>query len=119
MNESDIIRLRHMLDCAKSALNLVKSRTFDDLVNDRMFRMALIKEIEILGEAATKISDETRKQLPNIPWEPIIGMRNRLVHVYYDINFRVLWITSNYNIPRLIKELEKISGLIQNEDVNT
>jgi uncharacterized protein with HEPN domain len=111
MNESDIIRLKHMLDCAKSALNLVKSRTFDDMVNDRMFRMALIKEIEILGEAATKISDETRKQLPDIPWKPIIGMRNRLVHVYYDINLKVLWSTANYNVPKLIEELEKIPEL--------
>ena len=111
MNESDIIRLKHMLDCAKSALNLVKSRTFDDMVNDRMFRMALIKEIEILGEAATKISDETRKQFPDIPWKPIIGMRNRLVHVYYDINLKVLWSTANYNVPKLIEELEKIPEL--------
>ena len=111
MNESDIIRLKHMLDCAKSALNLVKSRTFDDMVNDRMFRMALIKEIEILGGAATKISDETRKQFPDIPWKPIIGMRNRLVHVYYDINLKVLWSTANYNIPKLIEEFEKIPEL--------
>jgi len=111
MNESDIIRLKHMLDCAKSALNLVKSRTFDDMVNDRMFRMALIKEIEILGEAATKISDETRKQFPDIPWKPIIGMRNRLVHVYYDINLKVLWSTANYNVPKLIEEFEKIPEL--------
>jgi uncharacterized protein with HEPN domain len=100
-----------MLDCAKSALDLVKSRTFDDMVNDRMFRMALIKEIEILGEVATKISDETRKQFPDIPWKPIIGMRNRLVHVYYDINLKVLWSTANYNVPKLIEEFEKIPEL--------
>jgi uncharacterized protein with HEPN domain len=76
-----------------------------------MFRMALIKEIEILGGAATKISDETRKQFPDIPWKPIIGMRNRLVHVYYDINLKVLWSTANYNVPKLIEEFEKIPEL--------
>jgi len=95
-----------MLDCAKSVLNLVENRIFEDLANDRMFRMALVKEIEIIGEAAVKISDETRKQVTGIPWEAVVGMRNRLVHIYYDIDFRILCITAKYNIPELIKELE-------------
>ena len=106
MNESDIIRLRHMLDAAREALSFVAGRNSEDLGRDRMLVLALVKEIEIIGEAASRISDESRKALPRIPWPKIIAMRNRLIHAYADVDLSIVWDTLTGALPELLRELE-------------
>ena len=106
MNESDIIRLRHMLDAAREALSFVVGRNSEDLGRDRMLVLALVKEIEIIGEAASRISDESRKALPRIPWPKIIAMRNRLIHAYADVDLSIVWDTLTGALPELLRELE-------------
>ena len=71
--------------------------------------MALIKDIEIIGEAAYQISPATRESLPDVPWEDIIGMRHRLVHAYFDINLDILWQTVTDDLPPLSAELERVT----------
>jgi len=106
MNESDVIRLRHMLDAAREALSFVAGRSSEDLGRDRMLVLALVKEIEIIGEAASRISDESRKALPRIPWPKIIAMRNRLIHAYADVDLSIVWDTLTGALPELLRELE-------------
>lgn len=106
MKETDVFRLQHMLDAAREARLFAKGRGREDLDRDRGFMLSLVKEVEIIGEAASRVSEEARSQLPGIEWRAIIGMRNRLIHVYYDIDFDVLWNTITRDIPRLIAELE-------------
>ena len=106
MNESDVIRLRHMLDAAKEALSFISGRSSEDLSRDRMLVLALVKEIEIIGEAASRISDESRKALPRIPWPKIIAMRNRLIHAYADVDLSIVWDTLTGALPELLRELE-------------
>ena len=72
---------------------------------------ALAKLVEIIGEAAASISQGTRDRLPQFEWNKIIGMRNRLVHVYFKIDLDILWDTIQEDIPKLIEELEKILEL--------
>ena len=86
MKSDDDIRLRHRLDAATEALRFTSGRQREDLEADRQLTWALIKAIEIIGEAAGQLSEETKTELSNIPWRNIIGMRNRLVHAYFDIN---------------------------------
>lgn len=86
MKNDDDIRLRHMLDAATEALRFTSGRQREDLEADRQLTWALIKAIEIIGEAAGQLSEETKTEHSNIPWRDIIGMRNRLVHAYFDIN---------------------------------
>jgi uncharacterized protein with HEPN domain len=76
MNEDDLIRLQHMLDAAQRAKNFVRDRTKSGLSDDDMLAFALMKAIEIIGEAASNISKETRDQLPQFEWDKIIGMRH-------------------------------------------
>lgn len=111
MKEADISRLQHMLDAAREALSFATGRKREDLSTDRMLMHTLVREIEIIGEAASKVSQEARQQIPNIEWRDVISMRNRLVHAYFDINLHILWGTVQYNLPRLIEELEKLSYL--------
>jgi len=73
-----------------------------------MLALALVKEIEIIGEAASNISDEFRSSHPQIPWPKAIGMRHRLVHAYFEIDFNILWTTVIDAIPPLIAALERL-----------
>jgi uncharacterized protein with HEPN domain len=69
--------------------------------------LALVKEIEIIGEAASRLSLETRQQIPALPWTDIILMRNRLIHAYFDVDLDIVWKTFTDDLPPLIQELEK------------
>jgi uncharacterized protein with HEPN domain len=108
MKETDIVRLQHILDASQQAMVFAKNRDRSDLDNDDMLTSALIRKIEVIGEAATKISDDIRERLAEIPWRSIIGMRNMLIHAYDDINFDTLWYTVQNSLPKLIEELKKI-----------
>ena len=83
-------------------------RTRDDLDLDRQLVLALGKSIEIVGEAASRVTASSRQDLPQIPWDQIIGMRNRLVHAYFDINLDILWTTAQEDLSKLIDLLESI-----------
>jgi len=108
MRKDDSIRLHHMLDAAEEAESFSQNKIRSSLDTDRKLVLALVKCVEIIGEAATKISNESREDLPQIPWSNIIGMRNRLIHAYFDINLDILWKTVIEDLPPLISKLEEI-----------
>jgi len=107
MNKDDAIRLRHMLDAAREAIAFTRGFHRVDLDEDRKLELALVKDVEIVGEAAFQVSQATRDSLPGIPWDDIIGMRHRLVHAYFDINLDILWQTIQNDLPPLVAELER------------
>jgi uncharacterized protein with HEPN domain len=108
MRKDDEVRLRHVLDAAREAMSFAKGRTRADLDCDRMLVLSLVKDIEIVGEAACQITETTRDELPAIPWADIIGMRHRLVHAYFDINLDVLWQTVQDDLPTLVAQMEPL-----------
>ena len=97
-----------MRDAAREAAGFVAARAYLDLHSDRQLTLALVKEIEIIGEAAARLSDETKVAIPGIPWVDVIGMRNRLVHVYFDIDLERLWDTVQQDLPQLAAELDRV-----------
>ena len=103
--ESDVVRLRHMLDAAEQALRFCAGRSRADLDGDVMLRFALVHAITVVGEAAARISTQTREALPDVAWGSIVGMRNRLVHAYFDIDADVLWESVNEGLPPLAAQL--------------
>lgn len=105
MRKHDEIRLRHMLDAAREAVSFAQGHARGDLDNDRQLVLALVKDIEIIGEAAVQVTESTKQRLPEIPWEKIAGMRNRLVHAYFDINLDIVWKTVQEDLPELISLL--------------
>src|SRR5947209_8779299 len=106
--EADIVRLRHMLDAARAALGFAAGRTPDDLSDDLMFQFALVRALEVVGEAAARLSEPTRNSRPEIPWAAIVGMRNRLVHGYFDVDLEIVWRTATESLPALIVTLESL-----------
>ena len=109
MHKADAVRLRHMLEAAREAISFLTGRTRPGLDRDRMLTLALVRCVEVIGEAASRVSSETRAQYPNIPWTEMVGARNWLIHAYFDINLDRVWDTITDDLPRLIAELEKIS----------
>ncbi len=110
----DDIRLRHMLDAANEAVEFAQNSNRQHLAHDRKLTLALVKAIEIIGEAAFQISEETRRQFPDIAWDDIIGMRHRLVHAYFDINLDILWNTVQKDLLPLIEQLHDALDEINN-----
>ena len=107
----DLTRLQHMRDAATEAIEFTRGRIRSDLDRDRMLTLALTKDIEIIGEAAGRVSSDCRARYPNIPWAQMIGMRNRLTHAYFDIDLDILWEVVSHDLPSLVTEVEKIIAL--------
>lgn len=108
MNDRDRIRLQHMLEAAAEATAFIKDRVVQDLAKNRILLLALVKEIEIIGEAASQISEEFRANSPEIPWGKIKGMRNRLIHAYSEVNIDLVWSTVASDLPELVHSLEAL-----------
>ena len=107
---TDADRIYHMIESAKEAVSYIQNKTRDDLDSDRQLVHSLVRCLEIIGEAASKISVQFKSDNPQIPWEYIVGMRNRLVHAYFDINLDIVWRTVKEELPGLIENIEKISN---------
>ena len=104
----DTVRIRHMLDYARETVALVQGRSRRDLDLDRVFSLALVRLLEIVGEAASRVSQEARLQYSRVPWWQVVNLRNRLIHGYYEVDFDILWQIVIQDLPPLIAELEKI-----------
>jgi len=108
MTNDDRIRMRHMLDSAQEAQSYVAEKKRSDLAHDRMLVHSLVRCIEIVGEAAAKVSTSGRSETPLIPWSDIVAMRNRLIHAYFDINLDLVWDTVVDDFPPLVVALERV-----------
>jgi uncharacterized protein with HEPN domain len=97
-----------MLDAAREAISFASGKSRNDLDENRMLVLSLVKDIEIVGEAASKVSADTRAKNPDIPWIDIVDMRNRLIHGYFDVNLDIVWDTVTKDLPSLVRSLERI-----------
>jgi len=106
--KSDAVRLRHMLDAAKEAVSFVDGLNFDSFASNRMVLLAIVRCVEIIGEAAANLTPEFREIHADIPWAQIVGMRNRLIHAYFDINVMLVWKTVIETLPSFIPTIEHL-----------
>lgn len=108
MRTDDQVRIRHMLDAGHAAQRFIQGRDRNALDCDQMLLFALVRAIEVLGEAAAKVSDETRALAPDLPWAAIVAMRNRLIHGYFDVDADLVWLTVTRELPSLLHSLEEL-----------
>jgi uncharacterized protein with HEPN domain len=97
-----------MLEATQEAVHFAHGRERGDLGRDRLLTLALLKCLEIVGEAAARVAEQTKALYPSVPWADIIGMRNRLIHSYFEINLDLVWDTVVRDLPPLISELRAI-----------
>ena len=108
MRPEDRIRITHMRDACESIGRFIEDKTSVDLADDQMLQFALVRAIEIIGEAAGRVSEDVQKAAPEIPWRESVGIRNRLVHAYFDVDLGILWQTAVESVPQLQDRLEKL-----------
>src|SRR5262249_54570579 len=108
MRADDHVRILHMIEATETALRFVAGRQRADLDSDSMILFALVRAIEVLGEAASRVSAETRATTTTIPWSLIVAMRNRLIHAYFDVDRDILWRTATEELPALLPALRAL-----------
>ncbi len=101
-------RLGHIVDAMNQALQYARSRTRSDVEADIPLQHVLARNIEIIGEAASRLTPEFRAAHPQIPWPKMIGMRNRMIHEYFDIDVDIVWGTVIRDFPVLLPQLQRI-----------
>ena len=104
----DLVRLRHMRDYALEAQGMIAGKDRVDLDNNRMLELALVRLVEIIGEAAGRVTPETRRKLPQIPWTDVVAMRNRLIHGYDSVDHDILWTTVSDDLPVLVDSIDRL-----------
>jgi len=105
---TDRIRYSHMLDHAREAVCMAREKSRADLDLNRSLNLSLTRLLEIVGEAASRMSKEEQSAHPEIPWSQIVSMRNRLIHGYDAVDFDILWQIVTQDLPPLIAMLETI-----------
>jgi uncharacterized protein with HEPN domain len=102
------VTLLQIRDYARRAQNAALGRRAEDLTSDDVFRLAIERALEVVGEAANRLPPEFRDKYPDVEWRKIIGMRNVLIHGYDVVQPEILWDTVQQNIPRLLNQIEVI-----------
>jgi uncharacterized protein with HEPN domain len=105
--------LLDILIAARKALQFLEGMTWQEFTQSELHQNAVIRPLEIIGEAARQVSPETRDAHPEIPWEQMIGMRNRLIHEYFRVNLTTVWETVQNDLPSLIAQIQP---LVPSED---
>lgn len=102
----DDVYINHILEAASEINDFINGLDRNSFINNKMARAATIRQIQIIGEAAKKISDVTKSKYPNVPWKDIAGMRDKVVHDYFGVDYEAVWQTATVDIPALVKVLK-------------
>jgi uncharacterized protein with HEPN domain len=115
MEIKDSARIAHILEAAQDVKNFIQGKNRSSLDSEKMLLYAIVRAIEIIGEASSQISTETRSQYPELPWRDAVGMRNQLIHAYITVDSDIVWKTATVAIPQFIEEIKRL-GLDQLKD---
>jgi uncharacterized protein with HEPN domain len=110
MPKDDTVYLRHMLDMSRKIEALAEGKSREDFDRDEVLAFALTHLVQTVGEAARRVSEETRQKCAEIPWKAIVGMRHRVVHEYMDVDLDMVWDVCTIDVPALAAQLAEICG---------
>ena len=102
----DEVYLLDILIAARKALRFVEGIDQNEFEDNEIIQNAVMRPLEVIGEASARISKEFRKEHPEIPWREMVGLRNRLIHEYFRIDFTAVWDTLHKDLPKLIEIIE-------------
>ena len=108
MKRDDTVYLHHILDAIALIDDYAKGMSENQFLSNSMARDAVIRQIEIIGEAARNISEDFREKHSNLPWGKMTGIRNKIIHEYFNINSAIVWDTLQDDLPILKRSIKKI-----------
>lgn len=111
----DKVRLLHIKEAIIEVLSYVNGVNFEAFEANSMIYNASIRQLEVIGEASNRLSDELRKQYPNIPWRQIVGLRNMLVHEYFGVDVNIVWDVIRNELPPLLTSVNEMIGVLEEE----
>lgn len=108
MNKDPLVFLGHVRDAIKLIENFTDGHTKDKFFLNELVQSAVVRQIEIIGEATKNLSIRFRKKYPQVPWSDIAGMRDKLIHQYFGVNLHRVWEVVKGDLPKLKKEIQRI-----------
>jgi len=100
--------LRDIIDSIDDIEDFTKNMTYEQFVKDRKTLNAVVRSIEIIGEAAKQLPNEVKAKYNTLPWKEITGMRDKLIHAYFGMDTETIWVTVHKNIPTLKQTIQKL-----------
>lgn len=113
MKRDDSVYLHHILDAFLQIELYTNGVTYGDFLGNRLLQDGVIRQLEIMGEAARSVSDELRSKYPNIPWQQMIDLRNRMIHAYFNIEYQIIWEIVKYDIPNVKQDVKCVLEAIE------
>ena len=108
MKRDDTVYLRHILDAIQRAQGYLAGIPYDQFLQNPLLQDGIVRQIEIIGEAARNVSASFRDAHPELAWGKLVGMRNRLIHAYFEVNLSIVWDTVQTDLPPLKQQVERI-----------
>src|SRR5437879_6357071 len=108
--------LGDILDATRKAISFLGQMNADDLAADEKTAYAVVRALEIVGEASKRVPQEVRDRYPGVPWRSMAGIRDKLIHDYVSVNLEVVWKTVAEDLPRLVTQMEDILRAMPGEE---
>ena len=104
MKKDDCVYLHHIIDAFLQIEHYTDGVTYEEFLSNRLLQDGVIRQLEVMGEAARNLSEDLRNEYPIIPWRQMISLRNRMIHAYFNVNLQIIWEIIQGDIPNLKQE---------------
>ncbi len=108
MKKDDTVYLRHILDSIKQIEEYLRGVSKEKFMKSRLLQDGVVRQLEIIGEASRNLSEELCQRHSEVPWKQIIGMRNRIIHEYFDVDLEIVWEVAEKDLPDLKTQIQAI-----------
>ncbi len=108
MKKDDSIYLRHIIDAFTQIEGYMVGITHDEFFSNKLLQDGVIRQLEVMGEASRNLSEDLRCEYPQIPWRQMVGLRNRMIHAYFNVNLQIIWEIIQGDLPNLKRETKRI-----------
>ncbi len=115
-NKENIVFIKHILDSINAIEDFSKGMSRKELSSNRMKQSAIVREIEVIGEAVKNISDNLKENYSSVPWKEIVGTRDKMIHHYFGVDLDIIWNIVKKDLPKLKLSMEKIERELENKN---